>query len=248
MGSLGFGEPGKSGFNICDEQIAVSRAQAEVLHLQAHELKHELSLRHWSLRMHHISDVMKVTFEVAAALTALGVIAIVAAAIWSAAHDDGAVIEAFKVPPDMAQKGLTGDVVASQLLDRLTDMQARTDSIRAPSSYASNFGDRRSRIQVPDTGVSIAEAYRYCSRHGSAIRRVFRVKFSIRHRASSSRRAPRRPSRRALRRPANAISTSSSTGPPNMSTAQTQPFRYGTYLLRRNRYAEARWPSWRISR
>src|SRR5580704_14058725 len=143
-----------------DEQIAVSRAQAEVLHLQAHELKHELSLRHWSLRMHHISDVMKVTFEIAAALTALVVIAIIAAAIWSAAHDDGAVIEAFKVPPDMAQKGLTGDVVASQLLDRLTDMQARTDSVRTPSSYASNFGNDI-KVEIPDTGVSIAEAYRY---------------------------------------------------------------------------------------
>jgi hypothetical protein len=47
-----------------DEQIIVARAQAEVLRLQAHELKDEARLRHWSLRMRHLSDILKVAFEV----------------------------------------------------------------------------------------------------------------------------------------------------------------------------------------
>ena len=50
--------------------------------------------------------------------------------IWDAAHSQGLLIEPFSVPPDMAAKGLTGQVVASQLLDKLTPCRP------APSSHA----------------------------------------------------------------------------------------------------------------
>src|SRR5689334_24487473 len=41
-----------------------------------------------------------------------------------AAHSNGLLIEPFSVPPDMAEKGLTGQVIASQVQDKLTMMQA----------------------------------------------------------------------------------------------------------------------------
>ncbi|SRR5665213_509319 len=134
--------------------------QTRLARLQADDLLREDKLRHWSLRVHHISDVMKLAFELALAAIFTTVVAVIAVAFWSAAHDDGLVIEAFKVPPDMAQKGLTGDVVASQLLDRLTDLQAKTDSSRAPSTYSSGWGNDI-KVEIPNTGISISEAYRY---------------------------------------------------------------------------------------
>jgi tetratricopeptide (TPR) repeat protein len=143
-----------------DVQTNVGRAQEQVLKLQAADLEREDRLRHWALVVHHLGDVMRVTFELTFAAVAVIVLIALAATIWSAAHDDGLVIEAFKVPPDMAQKGLTGDVVASQLLDRLTDMQAHTDSSRAPGSYSSDWGNDI-KIEIPNTGISIGEAYRY---------------------------------------------------------------------------------------
>ncbi len=136
------------------------RKQSRIADLQIADMQREDRLRHWSLRVHHISDVMKLTFELTLALVTLAFVVSLAAVLWSAAHDDGLVIEAFKVPPDMAQKGLTGDVVASQLLDRLTDLQANTDSSRAPSTYSSGWGNDI-KIEIPDTGISIGEAYRY---------------------------------------------------------------------------------------
>ncbi len=141
-------------------QTNVGRAQEQVLKLQAADLEREDRLRHWSLVVHHFGDVMRVTFELTFAIVAVVVVAALSAAVWSAAHDDGLVIEAFKVPPDMAAKGLTGDVIASELLDRLTDMQAHTDSSRAPSSYSSDWGNDI-KIEIPNTGISIGEAYRY---------------------------------------------------------------------------------------
>ncbi len=84
---------------------------------------------------------MKVAFEVAIAFIVLAVAVFIGAAIWDAAHDDGLVIEAFQVPPDMAARGLTGQTVASQLLDKLSALQAATDSARTPTSYTNNWGN-----------------------------------------------------------------------------------------------------------
>ena len=136
------------------------RKQSRLVELQIADLEREDRLRHWSLRVHHTSDVMKVMFEVTVALIALAVIVMIAAAIWSAAHDDSVVIDAFRMPADIAQRGMSGDVVANQFLDRLAQLQAQTDSSRAPGTYASDWGSEI-KVEIPNTGVSIGEAYRY---------------------------------------------------------------------------------------
>jgi len=142
------------------EQKKVAQKQQMLLDLQAHELKHELSLRHWSLRVHHVSDVMKVSFEIAVALIMIAVALFIGGAVWSAAHDDGLVIQAFSVPPDLAARGMTGEVVAGRMLDRLSDLQAQTESMRNPGSYTNNWGNDI-KVQIPDTGVSVGEFNRY---------------------------------------------------------------------------------------
>jgi len=134
--------------------------QTHLVRLQAKELEHELKLRHWSLRVRHVSDVMKVTFEIAVALIGVILVSGIGYALWSAAHDTGAVIEAFGVPPDMAARGLTGEVIASKLLARLAFLQEQTSSTRAASSYAGNWGDDI-KVQIPDTGISVGELNRF---------------------------------------------------------------------------------------
>lgn len=143
-----------------DAANAFLKEQTTLARLQIKDLEHELNLHHWSMLLRHVSDVMKVTFEIAAALIAVFLLSLVGYTIWSAAHDDSVVVEAFKVPPDLAQRGLSGDVIASAVLDRLTDLQARTDSSRAPSTYLSDWG-RDIKVQIPNTGISISEAYRW---------------------------------------------------------------------------------------
>jgi tetratricopeptide (TPR) repeat protein len=136
------------------------RRQSRLTDLQIADLEREDRLRHWSLRVHHISDVMKLTFEFAVAIILLCLVALIAGAVWYAANDNGLVIEAFSVPPDLAARGITGQVVASKVLDRLDAMQNATISERAPSSYANNWGNDI-KVEIPDTGVSIGEFTRY---------------------------------------------------------------------------------------
>ena len=135
-------------------------AQTHLARLQAEDLQRENKLRHWSLQVRHTSDVLKLSFELALALIFTAIVVVIGAAFWSAASDKGLVIESFSVPPDMEAKGLTGDVIASKLLDRLAAMQNQTVSHRAASSYANNWG-KDIKVQIPDTGVSIGELDNY---------------------------------------------------------------------------------------
>src|SRR5215469_14016502 len=136
-----------------DEQTILAR-------LQAKELAHELSLRHWSLRVRHVSDIIKLSFEIAIAFIVLAIAVGIGAAIWQAAHADGLVIRSFNVPEAFAARGLTGEVVANKLLDRLTVMQGETNSTRAASSFANDWTNDI-KVEIPDTGISLGEAVRF---------------------------------------------------------------------------------------
>ncbi len=143
-----------------DEQIILTKEQAALARLQVEDLRREDRLRHRSLRVHHISGMLKLGFELALAAIFTAVVLIIAGAVWSAAHEDGLVIEAFSVPPDLANSGLTGQAVAAKLQDKLSAMQAATGSARPAASYSNNWGNDI-KVEIPDTGVSIGEVYRY---------------------------------------------------------------------------------------
>lgn len=88
------------------------------------------------------------------AATALGFM------VWDAAHDHGLVIEPFSTPPDLAAQGVTGQVLAAELLDNLATLDGQTQSMRRSASYASSWsGD--AKVEIPSTGVSIGELERF---------------------------------------------------------------------------------------
>ena len=145
---------------ILEKQAKLIDHQIALAGLQVEDLKREDSVRHWSLRIHHISELMKLTFELALAFIFLAIAFAIGAALWSAAHEDGLVIEAFAVPPDMAARGLTGQIVAAQFQDKLVAMQRATVSARPAESYSSNWGNDI-KVEIPNTGISIGELYRY---------------------------------------------------------------------------------------
>jgi len=145
-----------------EEADAFLRKQGRLADLQIEDLERENRMRHWSLRFGNVSAVMKVSFEIALAFVMLAVAGVIVFAIWTAANDDGLVIEAFDVPQDMAAKGLTGRVIATQVQDRIAYIQTHADTIRAASTFRNDWGNDI-KVQIPDTGVSVGEAYRFLS-------------------------------------------------------------------------------------
>ena len=145
------------------KQSILADAQTRLATLQAQELSHELGLRHWSLWVRHVSGLLKLGLEVSAGLLLLAVLGGIGIMVWSAAHADGLVIESFSVPPDIAARGLTGQVVAEEILDGLTEIQTATVSSRTGRAYAGSWGDDI-KVEIPETGISIGEAYRFLRR------------------------------------------------------------------------------------
>jgi Tfp pilus assembly protein PilF len=134
-----------------------SRAEADgYLRDQRHHLHEQLKQIHLDI----FEKWLGVALRLATLFVGIGAATGVCLMVWDAAHSNGLLIEPFSVPPDMAQKGLTGQVIASQVQDRLTEMQAATLSFRPTRSYANNWGNDI-KVEIPETGVSIGEFRRF---------------------------------------------------------------------------------------
>jgi tetratricopeptide (TPR) repeat protein len=132
--------------------------QTRLVRLQAADLEREDKVRHWSLRIHHISDLLKLAFELGAALIALVVALGLVAMIWNAREATGLIIQPIKAPPDFAARGLDGTVLAQRLLDKLNGLVLDADkwSFRSIDTISGNWGND-SKVQIPATGVSFFE-------------------------------------------------------------------------------------------
>jgi len=105
---------------------------------------------------------LRVGFQLFLVLVATVVGIGVAMMIRDAIDARGVIIEPFSVPPDLAQRGLTGEVIAQQVLDQIANIQteASARSARPASSYSSTWGTNI-KVEVPTTGVSFGELRRY---------------------------------------------------------------------------------------
>jgi Tfp pilus assembly protein PilF len=127
--------------------------QNSLIDIQKHHLHRQLT----SLDLGIWEKRLGVLLRIATAFTGLAIAAGLAFMVWDAAHGNGLLIEPFSVPPDLASRGLTGEVVAARILDRLNELQTETSSQRAPKSYAHSWGPNDIKIDIPETGVSLGE-------------------------------------------------------------------------------------------
>jgi Tfp pilus assembly protein PilF len=220
---------------LAEDARTLLREQARLARVQADELEEEAGLTRWSLRLKRASEVMKFAFELSVALVLIAVIAALATAMWSAAHDNGLVIEAFSVPPDLAGRGLNGEVVASQLLDKISRMQVEANSIRPAGSFRNNWGDDI-KVEIPDTGISIGELNRYLRRwlgHETHITgEIYRTASGI---AVTARAADAGTTFTGKENDLDALLQNAA----ESIYSETQPYRYAAYLNTENRNAEA---------
>jgi hypothetical protein len=212
-----------------DKQVHLADLQIENL-----QKVDEFELSH--LRWRRFNDQMRGMLQVIAALLALAFVVAIAAGVWTASQDSSLVIEAFSVPPDMAARGVTGQAVAAQLLDKLSEMQDATQSGRAANSYANNWGDDI-KVQIPDTGVSVGEVYRelvlWFGHQSRITGEVFRTAKGI----AITLRASGAGSATVSGDEANLDSLLQQTA--EAIYARTQPYRYSKYLEGLGKYSEA---------
>src|SRR5665213_1698214 len=138
-----------------EKQGALLDKQGHLVDLQCEYLadKDKFELSH--LRWRRFTEQMKGALQALTALVGIAVAAGIGLMLWQAAHSRGLIIEPFSVPPELAARGLTGEVVAGRMIDKLTTM-TKSESSRAAQSYANNWGNNI-KVEIPETGISIGE-------------------------------------------------------------------------------------------
>jgi predicted Zn-dependent protease len=139
---------------------AFLRDQRRLINIQTEHLHEQREVILARLRLGRWKDRVSLALQGVTALIGLAIAGAVGAMAWQAHEDHGVRIEAFSVAPDLAQRGLTGQVVASELLDKLAALQAKTVTARPANSYANDWGGDI-KVEIPETGVSIGELNRY---------------------------------------------------------------------------------------
>ena len=141
----------------------VARAAVDFLKAQTQEIEEQRAfrlsrirgqsregkLRRFGLRMR---NGLQVFTALVATVIGLGVLVM----LWDAFTSRSVVVDAFKAPPGLASRGLSGDVVAKGMLDALQKMQEATRSVdkglNTRGAWASDI-----KVEAPGTGVSIGE-------------------------------------------------------------------------------------------
>ena len=194
-----------------------------------HEQLKEIGLRLWELRLGVMLRTATLVVGLAAA-TGVGLM------VWQAAHSNGLIIEAFNVPPDLAAKGMTGEVVAAKVLDELTALQSQTNSARPAKSYAHSWGEHGIKLEIPETGISLNELDNWLREklgHESRLAgEVVRSDDGIMLTARSDNGAV---SVSGVEKDFNGLVVKLA----EQVYRSTQPFRYGMYLLGKSRRVEA---------
>jgi tetratricopeptide (TPR) repeat protein len=200
-----------------------------------HALLADADLKHRRLQIN--SERAGLAVKVLGALAGLVLAGLVGLLLWDAAHTDGLVIDAFSVPPDLAQQGLTGQELAAEIEDRLNSLQAQTASSRAPESFSNAWG-RDISVQIPQTGVSIGDIQHLLRQW---LGHETHVSGALYHTAQGLRLVVRLPSQ-----PADSLDGAAGGADDLVKRAgealygRTQPYRYGIYLLENGRPEQAR--------
>ncbi len=102
------------------------------------------------------SEDLSIALKLLTAAAGIAVAVALGLMIWSASRADGLVIEAFSVPPALAERGITGETLARQLMDDLAAISDVAQSSEQQRGLSGDWGQAIS-IQIPQTGVSLAQ-------------------------------------------------------------------------------------------
>jgi tetratricopeptide (TPR) repeat protein len=208
-----------------DQQALIA---AQLHHL--HEQLKQIHLDVWEKRL-------GVLLRVATAFVGVAVAGALTWLVWNAASSNELVMDAFSVPPDLAEKGMTGAELAGDLSGRISDMLTRYPTVLRPAqNFANNFGNSI-KIEIPQTGVSLSELDRF-------------LRDKLGHDVHIAGAVVHTPAGVKLTARAGLLGSASVEGPENdLDSLQqrlaesvfgiTQPYRYGAFLFQSKRLGEA---------
>ena len=121
-------------------------------------LENQNRLIGWQIARERTSVALRLLGVVTGAVAAIALVAYA----WQASQADGLVVEPLLTPPQLAARGLTGPVVARQVLDRIAELDRETDYYR--SVRVSDGWSQSASIPIPQTNFSLDDVDRALKR------------------------------------------------------------------------------------
>ncbi len=163
------------------------------------------------------------------AIAALAILGLIALLLVHAARANALIVQSFQVPPALATQGLSGQVVATQILDKLADMQAHSESMRAASSYDNNWGDDL-KIDIPNTGATADQVWKLLRGWLGKETRISGEVIDTPDGLALTARAGTKPGERFVSKTSNLDDLVTKAA--ELIYRETQPYRYSVYLDR----------------
>lgn len=138
--------------NALDIALAAQRDDAALDSPSRRLIGRQTILVDWQITGERFSVALKAT----TALVGLAVAVLLGLMAWTASRASAVVVEAFEVPPALAERGLTGQVVAYGIQDAIANIQVEVQQELGDQGVA-NAWTRDLAVQVPQTGVSLGE-------------------------------------------------------------------------------------------
>jgi tetratricopeptide (TPR) repeat protein len=160
---LALGAAGKAQADaFLHEQTILAREQARVAALQAKNLIEQDRFELSHLRWRAFNEKMKGAGQIMLVAAGLLIVVMVATAMWNASRARGLVVDTFTVPPSYAAAGLSGEVLADELTNAVGAIRDLADTRSlVRSEGVRQERDNDIRVEIPETGVSIDQAWRF---------------------------------------------------------------------------------------
>jgi tetratricopeptide (TPR) repeat protein len=130
--------------------------QKNLVELQLHHFDTERRSAQQASHRKRFVDRLKYTVQMLITLVAVSALVGAVWMIYGAATSRRVVVDVFSAPQALAPRGITGEMLASSLLDTLQKLQEKTRSSAAALSSAGAWANDI-KIELPKTGVSIGE-------------------------------------------------------------------------------------------
>ena len=159
--ALGRASRGAGGKAFDADAMAFLRDQRRLINLQTEHLHEQRDLTLAHLRVRRWKDRMSLALQALGVLVGTAFVIGLCVMALRAYGDHAVVIEAFAAPPAFAQRGVSGQAVAADVMDKLAAVRAvaRAHSFSSTDRVESRGADEV-KIEIPETGISLSEAWR----------------------------------------------------------------------------------------
>ena len=151
-------EEARSNPSLRDEAAGFLRNQSTLVDIQKHHLHEQFK----QLRLATLSQRLTVALKFATGAVGVAVLLFLGAVVWNASQASGLVVEAFSVPPQFSQAGITGEVLSDDLNSKLgviRDTLNASSLVRAGDVSVNR--DNEIRVEIPETGISMGQGWHY---------------------------------------------------------------------------------------